>query len=183
MRHGDRRPIAVWIGCATLGLAGCETTARGPETLAVEGVPQLTHDGDVYVAGAPTRDGLAALKARGVETVIDLRLAEQVKEDEAGAARELGMKYVHIPMQSDGMTGEQVDAFLEAMRSRGDGPVLVHCASANRAGAMYGLWLGKGRGMKPEDAVRLGRQAGLRNEHLAEDLQSCLANGNTKPAE
>src|SRR5437868_15483102 len=55
---------------------------------------------DLFIGGQPTEKALRDLRARGVTTVVNLRMpeemAQQVKFDEAALVRELGMKYVQI---------------------------------------------------------------------------------------
>lgn len=118
----------------------------------------------IHAAGQPTPDQLAALARDGVRTVINLRAPDEATEfDEAAVAGALGLRYVCIPVSGPGdVTPETVEAFSrEFERARGEGEVLVHCASANRVGAMLALDHGLTRGGSREDALSLGRAAGL----------------------
>ncbi len=153
---------------------GCGGPVDGPTSLDLEGVPNLSQDDSIYVSGCPTSQGLEALKARGVKTVIDLRQNHQRSEEYPEAVRKLGLNYVHLPMSSDAMTEEQADDYLDAIRRYGDQPILNHCGSANRSGAMHGLYLATERGCSIDEAVRRARRAGMRNEGLARDLRNIL---------
>jgi protein tyrosine phosphatase (PTP) superfamily phosphohydrolase (DUF442 family) len=53
-------------------------------------------------------------------------------------------------------TAEKLDAIL----AEADGPVLVHCGSGNRVGALLALRASI-NGASDEEALELGRQAGL----------------------
>src|SRR5438874_10257922 len=56
---------------------------------------------DMFVGGQPTEKALRDLRAKGVTTIVNLRMPQemgQVGFDEAALARELGIRYVHIPM-------------------------------------------------------------------------------------
>src|SRR5262249_42877149 len=57
---------------------------------------------DMFIGGQPTEKALRDLKAKGVTTVVNLRMPEEMARvgfDEAALVKELGMKYVHIPMR------------------------------------------------------------------------------------
>jgi uncharacterized protein (TIGR01244 family) len=167
-----RRAAARWVAPAALIIAsitGCADS--GPIAQEIPGATNLHHDGDLYVAGAVDEAGLTALKERGVTTVIDLRMPEQVSPEEADQANALGLHYVHLPMQSDHMTDEQAREFLDTMKGCGHQPTLIHCASGNRAAAMYGLYLGYTRQCDEDEALTRAKAAGLRNDTLARDVE------------
>src|SRR5438128_2016147 len=58
---------------------------------------------DVFIGGQPTEKALRDLKAQGVTTVVNLRSPEEMKSavkfDEAALVKQLGMRYVYIPMR------------------------------------------------------------------------------------
>src|SRR6476661_5113123 len=57
---------------------------------------------DMFIAGQPTEKALRDLRARGVTTVVNLRMPDEMARvgfDEAALVKELGMRYVHIPMR------------------------------------------------------------------------------------
>ena len=168
---------AAVIGYGILGvtlLAGCQKGTPSPVAVEMDGVGNLSRAGHVYVAGIPTADGLSKLKAQGVRTVIDLRLAKQVGPSDAADAEKLGLRRIHLPMGSGGVSNEQAEAFLDAMRKYGDKPILIHCAGANRAGAMYGLHLGANKGCSLDEALRLAKEAGMRSPGLADGVRKYL---------
>lgn len=118
---------------------------------------------DVYTGGQPTPDALAALAAAGVRTVINLRLpGEAVGFDEAGEVERLGLRYVSLPVSgAEDLTPETVERFSRELESaRAQGPVLVHCGSANRVGALIALDRAR-QGAPPEEAIAWGCRAGL----------------------
>lgn len=118
----------------------------------------------LYASGQPSRDDLARLAADGVRTVINLRApTEPVEFDEAREAERLGLRYIGIPIAGpDDVTPENVARFSRALdASRADGGVLIHCASANRVGALVALDHAWTRGGTRDEALALGRAAGL----------------------
>lgn len=118
----------------------------------------------LYASGQPSLDDLARHAADGVRTIINLRgAAEQIEFDEAREAERLGVRYLHIPIAGpQDVTPENVARFSHALdQARANGGVLIHCASANRVGAMVALDLGLTRGSTSDNALAVGRAAGL----------------------
>lgn len=128
----------------------------------------------VYAAGQPTPDDLAALARDGVRTVINLRAPDEpVEFDEAAVAEALGLRYVRIPVAgpADVAPGTVERFSRELELARGEGDVLVHCASANRVGALLALDHGLTHGAPREEALALGRAGGLVSlEPVVDDL-------------
>lgn len=126
-------------------------------------LPQQGHPlPDVVSAGQPSAAELATAKAAGIRRVINLRPpSEDAGFDEAAAVADLGLPYTVIPVAGpEDLTLATVKRLDEAL-AEGEGPVLVHCASANRVGALLALraaWL---QGVKPEAALALGTAGGL----------------------
>ena len=113
--------------------------------------------------GQPTEAQIEAAARGGFRTVINLR-TEQEKgfEWEAEAVERLGMSYFTIPIDRKAMTRETVERFDSILtESLAAGPVLLHCASGNRIGAMLALraaWLQES---EPEEALRYGAASGM----------------------
>ena len=115
-----------------------------------------------FTAGQPSAQAWPALKARGVGTVINLRPAEeQPGRDEAAEVGASGLDYVALPVAGAAdVTAANADA-LWARLQRARGPVLVHCASGNRVGALLAIGTARQGGMTPAQALAFGREAGL----------------------
>ena len=124
---------------------------------------------DMFIGGQPTEKALRDLKARGVTTVVNLRMPEEMARvgfDEAALAKELGMRYVHIPMRGSAENPygpKELDAFAAAMASA-DGKVLLHCTVAWRASHLWGAYLIRDRKMPVADALSHARQINLQDE-------------------
>src|SRR5690348_12788099 len=106
----------------------------------------ISRVGDVFIGGQPTEAGLREMREQGVTTVVNLRTPEEMKRigfDEAALAKELGMKYVHIPMRGTATNPygpKQLDAFVAALNAA-DGKVLLHCTVAWRASHLWAAYL------------------------------------------
>ena len=114
---------------------------------------------DIFIGGQPTEKALRDLRAQGVTVVVNLRTPEEmtraVKFDEPALIRELGMRYVYIPMRGTPEFPYSPDAvakFAEAVKSA-NGKVLLHCTVAWRASHLWAAYLIKERGVPVETAT------------------------------
>jgi uncharacterized protein (TIGR01244 family) len=115
----------------------------------------------ITTAGQPSAANLEAAAKAGYKTVIDLRaLTEDRGFDERATVERLGMSYVSLPV--DGAAGITYENAHELDRLLADlpKPVLLHCASANRAGALLAL-RAKSNGADSAAALELGVASGL----------------------
>ncbi|EED37656.1 MULTISPECIES: fused DSP-PTPase phosphatase/NAD kinase-like protein [Stenotrophomonas] len=133
-----------------------------PLTALAENAPLNEVRPGLYAGGQPSGTQLRALAAQGVRTVIDLRQPDEDRGfDEAGVAESLGLRYVRIPVAgADGLDAANLRAVHQALQQSA-GPVLLHCASGNRAGAVLGLVTAHYEHASPEQALQLGQRAGL----------------------
>ncbi len=161
-------PMALLLMLASLSAAGEE--APMPEQLDAEGFRDvLARTGDLYIAGQPEEAALAAMRERGVTTVINLRTSAEMDNrdivpfDEAAAVAALGMNYVHIPSggEETPYAPAQLDAFAAALADA-DGPVLLHCTVAWRASHLWTAYLVRHRGMSLEQALEHGHAINFR---------------------
>src|SRR5690606_22146015 len=111
----------------------------------------------LYTAGQPENTAWQAAAEDGVTTVINLRPAAEMGErDEATEVAAAGMAYHQLPVAgaSDISMANAIE--LRRLINEAPGPVLVHCASGNRVGAL--LALGElESGVDAEQAVAFGR--------------------------
>ena len=124
---------------------------------------------DMFIGGQPTERALRGLKAQGVTTVVNLRMPEEMARvgfDEAALVKELGIKYVHIPMRgtADYPFGpKELDRFAAAMASA-DGKVLLHCTIAWRASHLWAAYLIRERKVPVADALAQARMINLMDD-------------------
>lgn len=146
----------------TAALAGgCATTAA-PAPLpaiadAVAPVPGIVS------AGRLQPGDIARVREAGIRHVIDLTPdAETPDFDEAAAVRAAGLGYSNLPLRGPmDLTRENALAF-DALVRGAPRPVLVHCASGNRVGAMAALRAVWVEGKPVEEAIAIGKAWGLR---------------------
>lgn len=122
------------------------------------------YESGLYGAGQPSAADLASLTRDGVRTIINLRGPDEATPfDEAEEAARLGLRYVSIPVSGGADLHEStIRRFSAALdEARIHGGALVHCASANRVGALVALERALMRGASATEALAVGRRAGL----------------------
>ncbi|MGD1978365.1 MAG: sulfur transferase domain-containing protein [Akkermansiaceae bacterium] len=169
------------VSLLSLGLLGCgeepaatnsEEDKEIPEVveLQLEGVENVyRHSSRILSGGQPDSDkGLASLKEIGVRTVISVT---DVLPD-LEAAEKLGLRYIHIPLTSEGITADQQKEILAAA-GEGSGPVYLHCNSGcNRASAAAALCLIKLEGRPRGDVIEWMNKRGVNKEGLFEAIKN-----------
>lgn len=130
--------IALCLSCFVAAAPLAQTKQDYP------GVTNFTRvDATVACGGATEVSTLDALKKDGFKTVISLRVATEPGaniEQHQAKAKEVGLKYVHIPYSAGSPDPKVFDTFLTTIADKSNQPVYIHCASAQRVGS---VWLAK----------------------------------------
>jgi uncharacterized protein (TIGR01244 family) len=110
---------------------------------------------NIATSGQPTKEQLKEIGQAGYEVVINLGLTESdyALEDEEGLVRDLGMKYVHIPVIWEDPTPENLEEFLSIMEIHQENKVFVHCAANMRVSVFMALYRVLRLGWKLEHAM------------------------------
>ena len=128
------------------------------EVVAAESV--VPADG-ITVSGQPDEEALAVFAESGYTTVIDLRGRQENRGlDEQAAVEALGMSYVPLPIENGDQVSFESAAELTRLIDEADGPVLLHCGSGNRVGALLALAKHQD-GASVEESIRYGEEGGL----------------------
>ncbi len=112
-------------------------------------------------SGQPDSAAFEIFAAAGYAAVIDMRGPDEDRGlDEKMLVEQLGMDYVEFPIT--GLDAISIDNAreLDEILAGYDQPVLLHCGSGNRVGALLALRHSLS-GVDDEDAVRYGQSAGL----------------------
>lgn len=133
----------------------------------------------LVTGGQPDQTQLEAFARSGGTLVIDLRTAgEERGLEEASAVAALGLTYLNLPIDgADDITADNAIALHQALLSA-TGPVLLHCASGNRVGALLALEAAAA-GESRQQALDLAHRAGLGSlepvvrEHLGCAPETC----------
>jgi uncharacterized protein (TIGR01244 family) len=107
-------------------------------------VPGITNFAQVQTtvacAGAVTPESVAGIKKMGFASIINLRQATEPGANidaEAAAAKAAGINFVHIPFNATAPDAAAADRFIKTITESGTQPAFIHCASGNRAAAMW----------------------------------------------
>jgi uncharacterized protein (TIGR01244 family) len=151
-------------------LAGCSTPEPPPTLTAVSlgGVKPVHACGRVFLAGQPSAADLELAAGQGIETVLDLRGADEGRGfDEPARVREVGMEYVNVPFKSpESLTDEVFDRTRAVLNDSAQHPVLLHCASANRVGAVWLAHRVVDGGLTWDAALAEAKAVGLKSAEL-----------------
>ncbi|PYS67793.1 MAG: hypothetical protein DMF69_22055 [Acidobacteria bacterium] len=124
-----------------------------------------------FCAGAqPRLEHLEMLKKDGVKAIINLRqTSEHRAAEEEAKAKELGLRYINIPVVFGDPKDEQVDEFLSVTDNVENRPAFIHCAAGIRVGAFWMIRRVLRDGFTIEAAEKEAQEIGLRdNPHLNE---------------
>ena len=117
--------------------------------------------GGLTSTGQPDKAALEVFVDSGYVAVVDLRGPDENRGfDEQAYVEELGMFYESLPIPDAGAVNLDNAEKLDEILGRFDGPVLVHCGSGNRVGALLAL-RSHLHGASDENAIAYGREAGM----------------------
>ena len=166
--------IAIALPAAAQSVVGKGKTGPAPDpiNLDITGLFQekfASVGDDLFIAGQPTEKALRELKAKGVTTVINLRMPAEMAQigfDEAALLKELAITYVHIPMRGSPENPygpKELDRFAATMATV-QGKVLLHCTVAWRASHLWAAYQIRDRKVPVETALSQTRKINLRDE-------------------
>lgn len=116
---------------------------------------------NIATSGRIGTGGIPEIKRLGFQTIIDLRTKKEGTADERQKVKAAGLNYFNIEIGRAAPTSKQVAKFAALIEMADHHPILVHCASANRVGAMWALYR-MTKGVALEEALAEGRTIGLR---------------------
>jgi ubiquinone/menaquinone biosynthesis C-methylase UbiE/protein tyrosine phosphatase (PTP) superfamily phosphohydrolase (DUF442 family) len=126
-------------------------------------------------ASQPSQADLAAAKAAGVERVITLRNPSELQWDEAQAVKELEMEFSQLPVDfPDGLTADKLNEVCVALEDADGKPVLLHCGSAIRVGAVWMAYRATRQGISLEQAQAEAAAIGLKNPEAIEAIKGYI---------
>lgn len=147
--------LRVWaLVIATVMAAACGGRARVPSSWGADEAPNYRplEDG-VATANAITLPAIPKLAAAGFKTIVDLRTrGERGVTEEAAAAARTGMHYVNVPVSLATLSVTDVREVAAVLDRPEDHPVLIHCSSGNRVGAVIELYREKIHGVDHDTA-------------------------------
>jgi uncharacterized protein (TIGR01244 family) len=115
----------------------------------------------ISAAGQPDAAAFKVFADSGYAAVIDLRTERENRGlDEEAVVEGLGMDYVLMPIADTAAINFDNARRLDELLKKYDEPVLIHCGSSNRVGALLALRESL-NGADDEGALQAGRDGGL----------------------
>jgi len=159
-----RLPSTLWAFALVLSLSGaCAGAAEkadepSPADLLPNGM--MPFDG-ILTGGQPSASQLEKAKEAGYATIINMRMPDEQGSTDPAAVKALGMDYVALPIEHAAGVNEANARKLAEILEHARKPVIVHCGSGNRVGALFALKARFVDGKTPEEALAIGESAGL----------------------
>lgn len=165
---------SMWMAAVTAAMVfgGCESGHKAVVTDKLEPyqcgtVARLHTYKGVFLASQPAAADFEQAKDGGIKTVINLRQPAEIKDfDEAKVVGDLGLTY-HNPgfSNAEELTDEKFDEVRKLLRES-QRPILLHCASANRVGAVWAAYRVLDEGATYEQALEEAKIVGLKSPDL-----------------
>jgi uncharacterized protein (TIGR01244 family) len=159
-------------GCVALVIGvvvGC-TTHSGPRVIATEklepyecgSMSKLHTLGGVFLASQPQPADFEEARKAGIKTVMNLRHPDEIKAfNEEAVVIGLGLHYVNPSWNGpEELTDETFEA-LRVLLKTAERPILLHCGSANRVGAVWLPYRVLDEGILYEQALQEAKTVGL----------------------
>jgi uncharacterized protein (TIGR01244 family) len=130
--------IFMVLGIAVMGMSVAAAQVKKSTVPGITNFAQV--ETTVACAGAVTPEAVAGIKKMGFASIINLRLDTEKGADidsEAAAAKAAGINFVHLPLNGNAPDPAVADRFLRIISEPGNQPAFIHCASGNRAAAMW----------------------------------------------
>tara|TARA_B100000683_G_scaffold274823_1_gene323935 strand:- start:2188 stop:2640 length:453 start_codon:yes stop_codon:yes gene_type:complete len=118
---------------------------------------------DILCAGQPSETDLQQLKREGYRSIINLRPANEPGQIQHPQQKttELGLDYHALPITGPGDLNEENTRQFDALLQTAARPMVIHCGSSNRVGALMALRAAHIQNKDPREALNDGRKAGL----------------------
>lgn len=117
------------IGAEAADSPAAKTTDTAAVSKAVKAKEDLPNFHQVhpflYRGGEPTKEGLKKIKEMGITTIFDLRNPGEMAFNEKEAAKELGMRYISMPMNSKAPTEKQIKRMIDEIDKAKDNAVQI----------------------------------------------------------
>jgi uncharacterized protein (TIGR01244 family) len=133
-----RAVLFLGIVAISLSIAAAQSQVKKENVPGITNLAQI--ETTVACAGAVSPASVAEIKKMGFKAIFNLRLPTEQGADidaEAAAAKAAGITFIHLPLNGTSPDPTVADNFLKAITMPGTEPAFIHCASGNRAAAMW----------------------------------------------
>lgn len=129
-----------------------------------------------FLASQPAPNDFEQAKKGGIRTVINLRHPEETDFNEKDIVTTMGMAYHNVPWNGpEELTPEVFEKTRKLLRTA-ERPILLHCSSANRVGAVWIPFRALDMGVPLEQAVQEAKTIGLKSPAYEEKARQYVRN-------
>ena len=153
------------LGAVFTGTGSQAEDTSAPELKSVQlGDTQNVHSfRKNLLCGQPSAEDFAEAKKRGIKVVVTLRTKGEVDWDEPGLVKGLGLGFHEFGFRApETLTDAVLDGSLKILADAKSKPVMLHCGSANRVGAVWLAHRVLNDGLPVDAARREAATVGLR---------------------
>lgn len=151
----------------------------GAEPAALGSTERVHSCQGVLLASQPAAPDFAVLADQGYRSVLNLRSEPEMTQldfDERELLEEQGLNYYHVGFAgADELTDDIFDRTRQILNDSENHPILVHCASANRVGAVWLAHRVIDHGLDYDAALEEAKTIGLRSDALEELARDYIA--------
>lgn len=134
-----------------------------------------TVDG-IYLSGQPKEADFTAIKEDGIKTVINLRKPDEMTDfDEKKVVEDLGMTYISLPWNGPEELSDYIFDKSRNLLKNAEKPVLLHCASSNRVGAVWLPYRVLDNGLTLEEALDEAKEVGLKSAEYQQKAEEYVS--------
>lgn len=166
--------IVVAILMLLFGPQEGERKARVEEALKSDIPRMLCVNEKIATGGQPSDQAFTKLAAQGFRSVLNLRTAAEGSEKERLLVDRAGLRYINIEFDTNNPQPEAVNKFIAAVKNPDNHPMLIHCGSANRVGALWAIYRVLDAGVDKDKAFAEAEQIGLTNQKLKDFAASYI---------
>lgn len=116
--------------------------------------------GNIFTSGSINKGGYQALANNQFEIIINVRMPEEGSDFEQKQVIAQGMSYYNLPIDGRSVPAAHIDILAKILSQNQDKKILIHCVSANRAGALWAEYQIK-QGVSLDSALNQGRAIGM----------------------
>lgn len=126
-------------------------------------VTRLNTLGGVFLASQPNVADIEQAAMGGIELVVNMRHESEMTDfNEKEVAEKNGMRYINLPWNgANELTDKILDEARRILREE-TRPMMVHCSSANRVGAVWLAYRVLDNGISYEDALAEAKVVGMK---------------------
>ncbi|MCB1670147.1 MAG: protein tyrosine phosphatase family protein [Gammaproteobacteria bacterium] len=176
--HPLKQVTQILIAASLLTLAACNQSPELDSDILAQAdiLNLLAPEPNIMSSGQPSQEQFQVLADSGVKHIINLRPPVEMDFDEGALVESLGMQYHSIPVAvTAGITRENAQSLYDLLEDLSGEPVVIHCASGQRVGALIALSAQQNQGMDAEAAMEEGRRWGLSSPRLTPVVRTLLA--------